>query len=118
MLQALLEGSLEKLNKLNEEAWEKKYIDVDENSRMHLGDKFFTFKREVISIKESVEEHFGKTIQDIEANLPDVPYDGDKDVDMDNFTKDQWFCQSCTVSNKNQWSYCQSCGSPKPKIRL
>jgi len=118
MLQALLEGSLEKLNKRNEEPWEKKYIDVDELAKMQLGERFFAFKREVISLKESVEEHFGKTIQDIEANLPDVPYDGDKDHDLDSFAKDQWFCASCTASNQNNVQYCQSCGSPKPRIKL
>jgi hypothetical protein len=34
MIQALLEISLEKLNRRNEEPWDQKYIDVDESSRM------------------------------------------------------------------------------------
>lgn len=118
MLQGQLEGSLEKLNKLNEEVWEKKYIDVDENSKMHLGERFFNFKREVIGTKESVEQHFGKTMQDIEADLPEVPYDGDKDVYMTNFTKDQWFCQQCTASNPVKQTYCQTCSAPKPNVRF
>lgn len=58
MIQNMLEMSLEALNKRNEERWEREYLEIDSLQQMSLGPKFYEYKRDVISLKDSVEKHF------------------------------------------------------------
>ena len=60
-IQGDLEGSLEKLNKKNEEEWQH-HLDVDSYGSIHLGDRFFKYKQDVNTLKEAVEHHFSKVI--------------------------------------------------------
>jgi len=77
--QSMLEQSLEYLNKKNEEPWEKRYLDVDEAQRMSVGANFHVFKRDLCSLMDTVEKYFGSLMLDIEADLPNVPRDGEND---------------------------------------
>ena len=87
-IQGDLEFSLEKLVKKHEENW-KDYIEpviiiTQDNSShqintfaggMHLGEKFFKYKQEVNTMRDTVERHFSKVINEIEAGLPSVSFE-------------------------------------------
>lgn len=112
-LQGTLESSLESLNKKNEEDWES-YIDIDVNKKMILADKFFKFKQEVNSLKDTVEKHFSKILGDLEAGMPDVPA-GDEDEDID-LGGTNWTCPTCTNENPQKMDKCGICRSLKPAV--
>lgn len=70
-IQGDLESSLEKLNKRNEEDWQQ-YLEVDGFGAIHLGDRFFRYKQEVNNLRSTLEGHFSRVINQIEAGLPEV----------------------------------------------
>jgi hypothetical protein len=83
--QAILEESLEKLNKRNEEDWQL-YLDTDGYGRkiyfsllnkleIHLGSRFIRYKEEVNNLRHVMEKYFKEVISDIEAGLPSIPDD-------------------------------------------
>lgn len=51
------------------------YIEVDDRGESHLGERFFKYKQDVNSLRETVEHHFSKVINQIEAGLPDIKDD-------------------------------------------
>lgn len=112
-MQGELEFSLEKLVKKHEENW-KDYIEPEINMNpgqkgsssapnMHLGERFFKYKQDVNTMRDTVERHFSKIINEIEAGLPSVSYEEVKkedDEDQDFFTKGKtWTCINCTMIN-------------------
>jgi hypothetical protein len=68
-----------------------------------LGEKFFKFKQDVNTLKDTVERHFSKVINEIEAGLPSVSFEEvkeDDDEDTDFFIKAKnWTCVNCTMVN-------------------
>ncbi len=68
----------------------------------HLGERFFKYKQEVNSLKETLERHFGTVISEIEAGLPCVEVEESKEDDDedDTFSKaTTWTCIICTTAN-------------------
>lgn len=49
---------------------------------LHLGERFFKYKQEVNTLRDAVERHFSKVINQIEAGLPDVPDDENDEDDV------------------------------------
>lgn len=116
-IQGDLEASLEKLNKRNEEDWQL-YLEVDGFGAIHLGDRFFKYKQDVNSLRDAVERHFSKVINQIEAGLPDVTDEEEKtedDVDKYNAAT-TWTCPTCTNINQMNVEVCAICKTKKPKI--
>ena len=117
-IQAELESSLERLNKLMEtEKWIDK-LDYDESGRVVEGERFFTFKARVTDLTKTLQGHFNKMMQDIMSGLSDV-----KEVDdtKDDFTFDgtntgHWTCRTCQIKNPQQNAACSYCKSPKPQL--
>jgi len=120
-IQGDLEFSLEKLNKLHEKDW-RDFIEPEifegkqekepkgshqintYGSSMHLGEKFFKYKQDVNTLRDTVERHFSKVINEIEAGLPIVCVEEVKEEDdeeSDFFTKAKnWTCINCTMVNQ------------------
>ena len=115
-MQGELEWSLEQLVKLHEQDW-MSYLDqslvmgdtYDEihgsggtKLKTHLGERFFKYKQQVINLKDSVERHFSKVINEIEAGIPSVVGEECKEDDEDDtFNKaTTWTCIVCTVVNQ------------------
>ena len=42
------------------------------STRKHLGEQFFKYKQQVNTLRDTVERHFSKVINEIEAGLPSV----------------------------------------------
>lgn len=86
----------------------------------HLGERFFKYKQEVNSMKDTLERHFGTVISEIEAGLPSVEVEeskGDDDDEDDTFTKaTTWTCIICTTQNAMALDKCQICRTAAPKI--
>ena len=116
IMQGMLEKSLESLNHKNEEDWQV-YLDCDEGGLIHIGERFTKYKEECNSLKELVETHFSKCINQIEAGLPEV-YDvltkaGEFSLSVDDM--DTWTCPVCTTVNKKEQVVCPICHTKKPK---
>ena len=47
-------------------------MEIDSFGMIHLGDRFFRYKQEVNSLRSTLESHFSKVINSIEAGLPEV----------------------------------------------
>ncbi len=134
-LQGDLENSLEKLVKVHEDDWTKhiEYSQImgetyDEEMMMNegvkpkknrLGERFFKYKQEVNSLKETLERHFGMVISEIEAGLPSVEVEEttEDDEEDDTFSKaTTWTCITCTTANPITNERCQTCRAAAPKI--
>ena len=117
-IQGELEFSLEKLVKQYEIDWkanlefeqylgeEDKQKDVNiKTEKTHLGEAFFKYKQDCITMKDTVEKHFTLVIREIEAGLPQVVEEEVKDEDdeEDFFVKgSHWTCINCTMVNQMQ----------------
>ena len=68
---------------------------------MHLGKRFIDYKEIVNSLKDSVEQHFSKVINQIEAGLPEVADEESKEGDEDDVFvgATTWTCLTCTAIN-------------------
>jgi hypothetical protein len=96
-----LEGSLEKLNKRNEEDWQL-YLEANEDGKLHIGEKFFRYKQDVNTLRDAVERHFSKVINQIEAGLPEVANEEKNDEDVDMMEATSWTCPTCTNTNARE----------------
>ena len=65
---------------------------------LHLGERFFKYKQDVNTLRDAVERHFSKVINQIEAGLPDVE-DEENMGDIDIVEGDTWTCPTCTNTN-------------------
>ncbi len=135
-LQGDLESSLEKLVKVHEDDWMKhleqslmmgETYDEEllknggvQSSKNHLGERFFKYKQDVNSLKETLERHFSTVIGEIEAGLPSVQVEESKDCDddeEDTFNKAKtWTCIMCTTPNPIGNTRCQICRTAAPKL--
>ena len=72
------------------------------------------------TLKDNVERHFSKVINEIEAGLPSVSFEDIKeedDEDSDFFTKAKtWTCINCTMVNQMQTENCGICRLARPDI--
>ena len=98
-IQSDLEQSLERLNGKNEEDWTE-YLDIDQVSKKPImGEKFFKYKQEIITLREAAERHLNSAVADIEAGLPDVAVEKTtkrRDVLFDEIAeKADWRCRTC-----------------------
>jgi hypothetical protein len=135
-LQGDLESSLEKLVKVHESDWmqhldqalmmgetydeEMQTIGVPKPKKTHLGERFFKYKQQVNSLKETLERHFGTVISEIEAGLPSVQVEESKEGDddeEDNFSKaTTWTCIICTTQNPMANPRCSICRTAAPVV--
>ena len=87
---------------------------------MHLGDRFFKYKQDVNTLRDTVERHFSKVINEIEAGLPIVcveEVEEEDDEDEDFFTKAKnWTCINCTRVNEMRNISCHTCSLFRPDI--
>lgn len=68
------------------------------------------------SLKDVVEKHFSRVINQIEAGLPEVQEDDVADSMMENLEGIQWTCPTCTNLNANNTLQCGICRTKKPDI--
>ena len=106
-MQGDLEQSLEKLNKHNEFDWWE-CLDEDVNHRVHVGEKFFKYKQELVMFEATVKKHFNRTMVNIQEGLPEVP---DEEEDETDFTfggtdVGEWTCRICTSKNEMKVEKC------------
>jgi hypothetical protein len=45
---------------------------VDQNKLKHLGERFFKYKQDMNTMKQTLERHFSAIINDIEEDFPSV----------------------------------------------
>ena len=115
-LQGELEGSLEKLNKKNEEDWQV-YLEVDGFDELFLGERFTKFKTDINNLKSTLETHFSRIISVLEADLPGIE-EIEGVMELDTFSGAQnWTCPTCTVINPMSASQCPTCRTKKPEIK-
>ena len=70
-------------------------------------------------MKDTVERHFSKVINEIEAGLPSVSFEDikDDDEDSDIFIKAKtWTCINCTMVNQMHLEKCGICRLARPDI--
>ena len=91
----------------------------DKPKKNHFGERFFKYKQEVNSLKDTLERHFGTVISEIEAGLPSVEVEESKneeDDEEDSFNKaTTWTCIICTTANPMANLKCQICRTAAPK---
>lgn len=97
-IQGDLESSLEKLNKRNEEEWQY-YLETDGFGLIHLGERFYRYKEEVNNLRSTLEGHFSKVINQIEAGLPEIREAENVQEDDVFNSAPTWTCPTCTVVN-------------------
>jgi hypothetical protein len=99
---------------------EMQTIGVPKPKKTHLGERFFKYKQQVNSLKETLERHFGTVISEIEAGLPSVQVEESKEGDddeEDNFSKaTTWTCIICTTQNPMANPRCSICRTAAPVI--
>lgn len=68
------------------------------------------------SLKDSVEKHFSKVINQMEAGLPDVP---DDEIVGEDWIEggDTWTCPTCINVNKNDQLVCTICKTKKVELK-
>jgi rubrerythrin len=65
-----------------------------------------------------VENHFERTIVQLEANLPDVVDDAVQAEDEDVFDGAQnWTCMTCTTINEMKQEKCMVCQTKRPALK-
>lgn len=111
-LQKDLESDVEKLTARTEEDWVA-YTDVDINNDIQLGEKFFKFKQDLITLRATLENHFNKCLVSIQQGLPEV-VDDDDDDDEILFEMAQWTCKICKIHMKKEELTCRNCKRAKP----
>lgn len=68
-----------------------------------MGDRFFKYKQDVNTLRDAVERHFSKVINQIEAGLPEVHDEesSDNQEEIDRFNSaTTWTCPTCTNINE------------------
>jgi len=82
-----------------------------------LGDRFFKYKQDVNTLRSTLEGHFSRVINQIEAGLPDVKEEeGIKEDDVFS-SSPTWTCPTCTVVNQMTNEQCQICRTKRPPIK-
>lgn len=76
------------------------YLDVDSFGSIHLGDRFFRYKQDVNTLRSTLEGHFSRVINQIEAGLPEVKDEGGVPEDDVFSNAPTWTCPTCTVVNQ------------------
>ena len=59
------------LNKKNEEEWVT-YIETNGLGILQLTDKFFTYKQNIVTLRETLNKHFNTCMTSIMKGLPEV----------------------------------------------
>ena len=70
-MQGELESSLERLNKIMEQKWIDQ-LDYNEVGSLHMGERFYSYKTNVINLEKIVEGQFNKMMKDVMEGLPHV----------------------------------------------
>ena len=73
---------------------------------LHIGEKFFKYKQDVNTLRDAVERHFSKVINQIEAGLPEVVNDDKNMEDIDMIEAATWTCPTCTNTNSRELPQC------------
>ena len=68
------------------------------------------------TLREAVERHFSKVINQIEAGLPEVEQDEDNCEDVDMVQTDTWTCPTCTNINNKDVQQCGICRTQRPAL--
>ena len=91
---------------------------VDQNKLKHLGERFFKYKQDMNTMKQTLERHFSAIINDIEEDFPSVQVEDCKEEEeYDDFAfinTTNWTCFICRSKNTNDSPFCTECGSPSP----
>ena len=66
-----MEGSLELLNRKNEENWVDK-LEAEPGQPICMGHQFFAYKQEIVTLRETLQRHFNSVMLSIERGLPEV----------------------------------------------
>ena len=85
--------------------------------RNHFGEKFFRYKQNINGLKDALEKHFTKVINEIEAGLPSVQVEETKegeDEEDDVFKATSWTCITCTSLNNMNTERCNICRTKRP----
>lgn len=88
------------LNKKNEEPWVP-YIETNPMGKLQLTDKFFAYKQNIVTLRETLEKHFNTCMNNIRKGLPDVIEEAkdDKDYTFDGTNVGSWTCRVCIIKN-------------------
>ena len=65
-----------------------------------MGERFFKYKQEIITLRETAERHLNSSMASIEAGLPEVTKEvaggGRRDVLFEEIAeKQEWKCRTC-----------------------
>lgn len=114
-IQADLEKSLEMLVKKNEEDW-LTYLETNGMGMMQLTDKFFAYKQNIVTLRETLNRHFNTCMTSIQQGLPEVQdeIEDDEEHNFDGSLVGNWTCRICQLRNKEP--FCHYCKSPRPKL--
>jgi predicted restriction endonuclease len=116
-IQSDLERSLEMLNKKNEEEWVG-YLETNGLGMIQLTDKFFAYKQNIVTLRETLNRHFNTCMTSIKNGLPEV-----EDEELDDFEHafdasmvGKWTCRVCQVRNQEKDLACTICHSKRTKL--
>ena len=82
-----------------------------------MGEKFFKYKQEIITLRASTEKFLNMTMNDIAQGLPSVTAEENtkkRDVLFDEIAeKSDWQCRICLGKNKKGVKTCTTCGGER-----
>ena len=112
-----LEGSLEKLDRLNESEPLLSFTQQCEITfKLAFGQRYHDFKRNIVDKKDVLLKHFTKVMREIEMDFPEIGNDNDASDDYDSVVDGLWTCLDCFRKNKEADKACVHCNSSNPKI--
>ena len=81
-----------------------------------MGEKFYKYKQEIITLREAAEKHLNSCISSIEAGLPEVAREKmnqqKRDIKFLEIAKNknEWMCKTCKDKNSINDKKCRTCG--------
>ncbi len=103
------------LNKKNEEEWVD-YLEANGMGMIQMTDKFFAYKQNIVTLRETLQRHFNTCMNSIKNGLPEVLEDDDDLDTLDVQMNGRWTCRVCQVRNEEKTVKCLTCQSDRPKI--
>lgn len=84
------------LNKKNEEEWID-YLETNGLGIPQLTEKFFVYKQNIVTLRETLQRHFNTCISSIKNGLPEVEEDEEEEDLLAVENTGQWTCRVCQV---------------------
>lgn len=73
------------------------YVETNELGQLQLTEKFFAYKQQIVTLKNTLNKHFNTCMTSIKNGLPEVEEEVIDDVDycFDGSMVGKWTCRVC-----------------------